>query len=95
MVTLSGAYSKWSTGFANSSLLKAKAGVGGGGWVTKITNSLMMMKYEFIFCYISKQRMSQSSAIADTMDSELVSPEGTQKRKNTCHQIAATPYSEP
>ena len=32
--------------------------------------------------------MSKSSAITDTMDSELVSPEGTQKRKNTYHLAA-------
>ena len=32
----------------------------------------------------SKQRMSRSSAIAVTTDSELVSPKRTQERKNTC-----------
>ena len=32
--------------------------------------------------------MSQSSAIVATMESELVSPEGTQVGKNTCHQAA-------
>ena len=32
--------------------------------------------------------MSQSSAIADTMDGELVSPEGTEEEKNTCHPAA-------
>ena len=32
--------------------------------------------------------MSQSSAIAATMDGELMSPEGTQEGKNTCHLAA-------
>ena len=41
-----------------------------------------------IACHISKQRMSQSSAIATTANSELVSPEGTQEGKNTCHLAA-------
>ena len=36
-------------------------------------------------CHSSKQMMSQSSAIAVTMEGERVSPEGTQ---NTCHQAA-------
>ena len=47
--------------------------------------------------------MSQSPAIAATVDGELMSPEGTQKGKNTCHLVAirlkslpaATPYDEP
>ena len=39
-------------------------------------------------CYISKQRMSQSSAIVTIMDGKLVSPEGTQEGKNTCHLAA-------
>ena len=37
------------------------------------------------FCHINKQRMSLSSAIVATIDSELVSPEGMQEVKNTCH----------
>ena len=32
--------------------------------------------------------MSKSPAIAAIMDSELVSPEGTQEGKNTCHLAA-------
>ena len=36
-------------------------------------------------CHISKQRMSQSSAVVASTDWELVSPEGTQEGKNTCH----------
>ena len=32
--------------------------------------------------------MPQSSAIAATMDGELVSLEGTQEGKNTCHIVA-------
>ena len=32
--------------------------------------------------------MSQSLAVAATIDSELVSPEGTQEGKNTCHPAA-------
>ena len=32
--------------------------------------------------------MSQSSVTAATMDGELVSPEGPQKGKNTCHPAA-------
>ena len=36
-----------------------------------------------VACRISKQMMSQSSAIAATPDGELVSPEGTQEGKNT------------
>ena len=39
-----------------------------------------------ISCQISKQRISQSSAIAATTEGELVSPEGTQEGKNTCSQ---------
>ena len=41
-----------------------------------------------ISCQISKQRISQSSAIAVTTEGELVSPEGTQEGKNTCHLAA-------
>ena len=40
-----------------------------------------------IACHSSKQRMSQSSAIAALLR-ELVSPEGTQEGKNTCHLAA-------
>ena len=32
--------------------------------------------------------MSQSSAIITVMDGKLVSPEGTQEGKNTCHLAA-------
>ena len=32
--------------------------------------------------------MSESSAVAATVDGELVSPEGTQEGKNTCHLAA-------
>ena len=32
--------------------------------------------------------MSESAAVAATVDGELVSPEGTQEGKNTCHQAA-------
>ena len=51
-------------------------------------------------CHISKQRMSQSSAIAATSDGALVSPEGTQEGNeeylpSSSHQTAATPYTEP
>ena len=42
-----------------------------------------------IFCHISKQRMSQSSAIAATTDGELMRPGGTQEGKNTCHLAAS------
>ena len=38
-----------------------------------------------IACHISKQRMSQSSAVAATSQ---VSPEGTQEEKNVCHLAA-------
>ena len=52
-----------------------------------------------ISCHISEQRMSQSSAIAATAEGELVSPEGTQKRKeylpSSSPQTAATPCGEP
>ena len=53
-----------------------------------------------IACHISKQRMSQSSAIATTANSELVSPEGTQEGNKeylpySNHQTAATPHGEP
>ena len=39
--------------------------------------------------------MSQSSATAAATDGELVSPEGTQEGKNTCHlaAIRLQPYS--
>ena len=37
-----------------------------------------------VVCCISKQRMSWSSAIAATLDGELLSPEGTQEGKNIC-----------
>ena len=40
--------------------------------------------------HISKQRISQSSRIAATMDGELVISEGTQEGKNTCHLAAIT-----
>ena len=40
-----------------------------------------------ISCRISKQRMSQSSAIA-ALPQEPVSPEETQEGKNTCHLAA-------
>ena len=53
-----------------------------------------------ISCHVSKQRMSQSSAIAATSNGELVSPEGTQEGNKeylppSSHQTAATPYAEP
>ena len=38
-----------------------------------------------IACHISKQRMSESSAVAATSQG---SPEGTQEDKNTCHLAA-------
>ena len=41
-----------------------------------------------ISCHSSKQMMSPSSAIVATMESELMSPEGTQVGKNTCHRAA-------
>ena len=50
-------------------------------------------------CHISKQRMSQSSAVTTTASGELVSPEGTQEGKeylpSSSHQTAATPCGEP
>ena len=42
-----------------------------------------------ISCHISKQRKSESSAIAATKEGKLVNPEGTQEEKNTCY-LAAT-----
>ena len=33
-------------------------------------------------------KMSQSPAVAATVNGELVSPEGTQERKNTCYLAA-------
>ena len=47
----------------------------------KVNNWLIKCDKWNIACHISKQRMSQSSAIAVTADSELVSPEGTQEGK--------------
>ena len=41
-----------------------------------------------ISCHISKQRMSESSAIVATKEGKLVNPEGTQEGKNTCHLAA-------
>ena len=41
-----------------------------------------------ISCHISKQRMSQASAVVASNDWELVSPEGTQEGKHTCHPAA-------
>ena len=38
-----------------------------------------------ISCQIGEYEMLQSSATAATTNDELVSPEGTQKGKNTCH----------
>ena len=38
--------------------------------------------------HISKQRKSQPSAVVASTDWELVSPEGTQEGKNTCHLAA-------
>ena len=38
-----------------------------------------------IFPAISVIKMAQSPVIAATKDSKLVSPEGTQQGKNTCH----------
>ena len=40
-----------------------------------------------IACHISKQRMTQSSAIA-ALQREQVSPEETREGKNTCHLAA-------
>ena len=40
------------------------------------------------FMHISKQSLPRSSVIAATTEGELVSPEGTQKGKNTCHLAA-------
>ena len=52
-----------------------------------------------VACHISKQRMSQSSAIVATVDGELVSPEGTQEGNKeylpSSSQTAATPHGEP
>ena len=39
--------------------------------------------------------MSQSSAVAATVDDELVSPEGTQDGKNICHLAAIRLQSLP
>ena len=41
-----------------------------------------------VACHISKPKMAQSSATASIADGELVSPEGTQEGKNTCHPAA-------
>ena len=41
-----------------------------------------------IFPAISVNKGCQSLAIAATTDGELVSPEGTQEGKNTCHLAA-------
>ena len=38
-----------------------------------------------ISCHLSKQRMSRSSAIIFTTNSELMSPNGTQEGKSTCY----------
>ena len=48
-------------------------------------NALAQSEKWNISCHISKQRMSQSTAVAATTDGELVNSEGTQERKNTCH----------
>ena len=51
-----------------------------------------------IFSHISKQNLSQSSTIAATLDSELVSPKETGRKEHlpsSSHQTVATPYGEP
>ena len=52
-----------------------------------------------ISCHISKQRMSQLSAIAATRDSETVSPKGTQEEEeylaSSSHQTVAAPKLSP
>ena len=51
-------------------------------WVYSRVKQIITEKWN-ISCHVSKQRMSQSSAIAASMDGELVSPEN-----NTCHPAA-------
>ena len=53
-----------------------------------MTSSLKCGDKWNIFCCISKQRMSQSPAIAATTHGELVRPEGNPGGKNTCHLAA-------
>ena len=57
-----------------------------------------MEEKQNISCHTSKQRMSQSSAIA-ALQSEPVSPEDTQEEEeyllSSSHQTATTLYSEP
>ena len=54
------------------------------GWVHRVRqwatsrNALAQSEKWNISCHISKQRMSQSTAVAATMDGELVNSEGTQ-----------------
>ena len=51
-----------------------------------------------IFSHISKQKLSQSSKIAATLDSELVSPKETGRKEylpSSSRQTVATPYGEP
>ena len=43
------------------------------------------------FLPYQKPKMAQSSATASIADGELVSPEGTQEGKNTCHLAAVRP----
>jgi len=58
-------------------------------------NTVTGMEYEKwnISCHISKQRRSLSSAIAAISNGELVSPEGTQERENTCHLVVVQSLS--
>ena len=55
------------------------------------------LRSEIFPAVISKQRMSQSSAIADTTDGELVSPVEPGRREylpSSSHQTVAAPYVE-
>ena len=63
------------------------------GWFTKMY--WVKSEKQNIPCCVSKQRVSQSSAIAATKDGELVSPEETQEGKNTCHLVAIRMYPLP
>ena len=63
------------------------------GWFTKMY--WVKGEKQNISCCVSKQRVSQSSAIAATKDGELVSPEETREGKNTCHLVAIRMYPLP
>ena len=53
------------------------------------SNALAQSEKWNISSHISKQRMSQPTAVTATMDGELVNSEETQERKSTCHLAAS------